>query len=244
MSMDGRRVPADHGRGTEERSKVDRAQTGRVVRRKLSNRHDATITVKSLGRVSAHNWRLADRNRCVDAVSWQPSSVASAGRPVVCLDVVPQQKVAVRQLRGDMRTFARRGGGAEAASVASLKLLQRTRRGGRLKKETRLRGGHRLPPLAGPSPPLLPDLPSPSLPAQGGRRGQGPMLNHRVGQLTTQRPSRSTLGTACASRHTPRTILRPSLALRHPCRPINPRHPYPQGGEGGRERCSTGVSVN
>ena len=28
--------------------------------------------------------------------------------------------------------------------------------------------GHRSPPLAGPSPPLLPDLPSPSLPAQGG----------------------------------------------------------------------------
>jgi hypothetical protein len=110
MSMDGPRVPADHGRGTEERSKVDRAQTGRVVRRKLSNRHDATITVKSLGRVSARNWRLADRNRCVDAVSWQPSSVASAGRPVVCLDVVPQQKVAVRQLRGDMRTFARAWG--------------------------------------------------------------------------------------------------------------------------------------
>src|SRR5260370_22173305 len=82
-------MPADHGRGTEERSKVDRAQTGRIVCRKLSNRHDATITVKTLERVSAHNWRLADRNRCdgVDAVSWQPSSVASAARPVVCLDV-------------------------------------------------------------------------------------------------------------------------------------------------------------
>src|SRR5258708_4024712 len=79
-------------------------------RRKLSNRHDATITVKSLGRVSAHNWRLADRNRCVDAVSWQPLSLASAGRPVVCLDLVPQQKVAVRQHRGDMRTFARAWG--------------------------------------------------------------------------------------------------------------------------------------
>src|SRR5258708_36989660 len=89
LSMDGRGMPADHGRRTEERSKVDRAQTGRVVRRKLSNRHDATITVKTLERVSAHKWRLADRNRCdgVDAVSWQPSSVASAGLPVVCLDV-------------------------------------------------------------------------------------------------------------------------------------------------------------
>jgi hypothetical protein len=31
-----------------------------------------------------------------------------------------------------------------------------------------LRGNIRLPPLAGPSPPLLPDLPSPSLSAQGG----------------------------------------------------------------------------
>jgi hypothetical protein len=29
--------------------------------------------------------------------------------------------------------------------------------------------------------------PSPSLPAQGGEGKQGPMLNHRVGQLTTQR---------------------------------------------------------
>src|SRR5260370_37649123 len=89
LSMDGRGMPADHGRGTEERSKLDRPQPGRAVRRKLSNRHDATITVKTLERVSAHNWRLADRNRWngVDAVSWQPSSVASAARPVVCLDV-------------------------------------------------------------------------------------------------------------------------------------------------------------
>ena len=38
---------------------------------------------------------------------------------------------------------------------------------------------------------LLPDLPSPSLPAQGGEGGQGTMLNHRVGQLATQTPSRS-----------------------------------------------------
>jgi hypothetical protein len=36
-------------------------------------------------------------------------------------------------------------------------------RGGRLKKETRLRG-HRLPPLADPSAPLLPDLPLPPYP--------------------------------------------------------------------------------
>jgi hypothetical protein len=32
--------------------------------------------------------------------------------------------------------------------------------------------GRRLPPLAGPSPPLLPDLPSPSLPAQGDEGGR------------------------------------------------------------------------
>jgi len=52
-------MPADHGRGTEERSKVDRAQTGRVVRRKLSNRHDATISVKTLERVSAHELEIS-----------------------------------------------------------------------------------------------------------------------------------------------------------------------------------------
>jgi hypothetical protein len=34
---------------------------------------------------------------------------------------------------------------------------------------------------------LLPDLPSPSLPAQGDE-GQGMMLDECVGQLTTQRP--------------------------------------------------------
>jgi hypothetical protein len=39
-----------------------------------------------------------------------------------------------------------------------------------------------------PSPPLLPDLPSPALPAQGERRDQGPMLNVRVGRLTPNGP--------------------------------------------------------
>ena len=76
---------------------------------------------------------------------------------------------------------------SERAAVASLKTLQRTRRGGRLKKETRLRG-HRLRALAGPSPPWLPDLPSPSPTCLRGRGGQGTMLSRCVGQLAIQRP--------------------------------------------------------
>jgi hypothetical protein len=55
--------------------------------------------------------------------------------------------------------------------MASLKSLQRMRRGGRLKKETRLRG-HRLPPLAGPSPPLAPRSTLAILPTQGGEGGR------------------------------------------------------------------------
>jgi hypothetical protein len=67
---------------------------------------------------------------------------------------------------------------AAAALVASLKSLQRTRPGWSDEKETHLRGGERrLPPLAGPSPPLLPDLPSPSLPAQGGEGARERRLN-------------------------------------------------------------------
>ena len=162
MSMDGRRVPADHGRGTEERSKVDRAQTGRVVRRKLSNRHDATITVKSLGRVSAHNWRLADRNRCVDAVSWQPSSVASAGRPEEgsggfsgIFEIVAADKAGVVGEKGD--PFARR------TSIDAPRWPFAT--------------------LAARSTLAIPTCPR-------RRRGQGPMLDQFVGRLTTDGPVR------------------------------------------------------
>jgi hypothetical protein len=40
------------------------------------------------------------------------------------------------------------------------------------------------------------------------------------------------------------TMLRPSLALRHACCPITPRHSYlPKAAKGGRERCSTIVWV-
>jgi hypothetical protein len=38
---------------------------------------------------------------------------------------------------------------------------------------------------------------------------------------------------------------RPSLALRHPCCPIYPRHPYlPKGAKGPGNDASTSVSVN
>jgi hypothetical protein len=50
-------------------------------------------------------------------------------------------------------------------------------------KETHLRGGHDCPPLTGPWPPLLPDLPLPSLPAQGAK-GAGHIAQLCVGQLT------------------------------------------------------------
>jgi hypothetical protein len=103
-----------------------------------------------------------------------------------------------------------------------------------------------LPPLAGPSPPLLPrsTLAIPTCPR--GRRARercGP-----VGTREAPRVQRATrLGTAgCRVCEPPRGDIdcRPSLALRHPCCPIYPRHPcLPKGDEGARERCSTNVSV-
>ena len=57
-----------------------------------------------------------------------------------------------------------------AALVASLKSLQQTRRGVvGVKKETHLRGGHRLLPYLAPRYPWLPYLPSPPLSAQGAK---------------------------------------------------------------------------
>jgi hypothetical protein len=58
-SPDGLKMPAYRGRGMEERSKVDRVQIGRVVRRKLSYRYDATISVETLERVSAHELEIS-----------------------------------------------------------------------------------------------------------------------------------------------------------------------------------------
>jgi hypothetical protein len=55
-----------------------------------------------------------------------------------------------------------------AALLASLKSLQQARPGWSTEKGEPSARGHRLPPFTGPSPPLLPDLPSPTLPAQGG----------------------------------------------------------------------------
>jgi hypothetical protein len=52
--------------------------------------------------------------------------------------------------------------------------------------------------------PWPPDLPSPSLPAQGAK-GQEPMLNQRVGQLTTQRSSRSDMS---EGKRSPRLFVR------------------------------------
>ena len=52
-------------------------------------------------------------------------------------------------------------------------------------------------PLAGPSPPLLPDLPSPSLPAQG---GEG-MLNQCVGQPDYPQTSHRVLSRSAPGQH-------------------------------------------
>jgi hypothetical protein len=58
-----------------------------------------------------------------------------------------------------------------------------------------LRGAHDCPPLAGPSPPLPPDLPSPSLTCPRGRRGRGPMVDRGAGQLTTMNSAAVLAGT-------------------------------------------------
>jgi hypothetical protein len=47
-------------------------------------------------------------------------------------------------------------------------------------KRRPLRGGEQIAPIT-PSPPLLPDLPSPSLPAQEGEGRQGVVVNYCVG---------------------------------------------------------------
>jgi len=87
------------------------------------------------------------------------------------------------------------------------------------------------PPLAGPSPPLLPDLPSPSLPAQGGE-GARERCSIMVSVNSTDDDA------ACAS-SVPRW---PFATLGSP---IYPRQPYlRKGAKGARERCSTIVSVN
>jgi hypothetical protein len=82
-----------------------------------------------------------------------------------------------------------------------------------VKKETRLRGGRR----------LLPSLPLATQSTLGRpNRPRHPYLPKRATRLAT--------------------ILCPSLALRHPCRPIYPGHPYlPKGGEVGRVSWSTGI---
>jgi hypothetical protein len=59
-----------------------------------------------------------------------------------------------------------------------------------VEKETRLRGDIDCRPSLALRHPWPPDLPSPSPTGPRGRRGEGTMLNHRVGQLTTQRPSK------------------------------------------------------
>jgi hypothetical protein len=70
--------------------------------------------------------------------------------------------------------------------VASSKIVAADEaRGGRLKKETRLRRDIDYRPLATRCYPIC--ARHPYLPK--GAKGPGPMLNHRVGQLTTQRPS-------------------------------------------------------
>jgi hypothetical protein len=128
--------------------------------------------------------------------------------------VGPQQKVAVRQLRRDMRTFAQAWGRSSRGFDGIFERLQETRRGGRLKKETACERTS-IAPLAGPSPPLAPRSPSRPLPAQGSEGARERCLNPCVDQLTTQRLIRSACGTACALGHTPR------------CNPRHSRRPGP-----------------
>jgi hypothetical protein len=88
--------------------------------------------------------------------------------------------------------FEQRMKESRQALVASFEMLQQNEAGGgRLKKETHLRGGHRLPPSLALRHPWLPDLPSPSPTCPLGEGARDRCLNHPVGQLTTQRPSKS-----------------------------------------------------
>jgi hypothetical protein len=58
------------------------------------------------------------------------------------------------------------------AAVVNVPTDQQTRRGWSGEKRRPICGERRSLPLSHPSPPLLPDLPSPSLPAQGGEGGR------------------------------------------------------------------------